>query len=294
MSEGRRQGGGGGGDSGGFSVSEILQAAERAGEEVEGHDFFHTSQANTPLLRNEEEPSVMRQAAEFSHFEPDHLTSIMNRDSLLRSTRIPPTTGQESVGIPPSSSSSLQLSATAASLPRSLGQPPPQQPSTTAVPTPPSSTFLPLTADRAASLRGSLSLPQHGRPLAEGFAERGGGHSRTSAVSGASSLPSLPSQRPGSKVVEHRKPPPQEVREERVEGRLSSRGGGAEQKVGGKVQREGGGGAGRGGEGGEEQGKEEEAEEEGGEGGDSSSSEDQTSDHSAGGDSHEVSCWSSS
>ena len=75
-------------------MAEILHTAERVGDEQTPHDLFLTSKMDTSLIGDQEEPSLMREAAEFSCFEPDHLASVMNRESLLRSTHVPSSGGQ--------------------------------------------------------------------------------------------------------------------------------------------------------------------------------------------------------
>ena len=102
--------------SGGFSVAEILQAAEREGEQQIQNDLFtHTSNS---LITDQEEPSIMRQAAEFSRFEPENLTSTLNRDNTTSLpwlntvktssmiTAVSCRTGQKSVSTPQQMSSS--------------------------------------------------------------------------------------------------------------------------------------------------------------------------------------------
>ena len=89
------------GRRGGFSVSEILQTAEREGAQLRTSHLFQTTRTGNSLIAEQEEPSIMRQAAEFSRFEPDNLTSVTNRDSLLRSSRVP--VSVELNGVPQSS-----------------------------------------------------------------------------------------------------------------------------------------------------------------------------------------------
>lgn len=83
-------------NGGGFSVAEILQAAERDGEKLESNDIFTASVTDT-LIRDQEEPSVMREAAEFSRFEPDHLTTVIDRNSPLHGAHIPSSVGQQAL-----------------------------------------------------------------------------------------------------------------------------------------------------------------------------------------------------
>lgn len=80
-------------NSGGFSVAEILQAAERDGKELESNDIFIATMTDT-LIRDQEEPSLMRQAAEISRFEPNHLTT---RDSVLSGAQVPTSVGQQAL-----------------------------------------------------------------------------------------------------------------------------------------------------------------------------------------------------
>ena len=69
------------GDGGGFSVSQILQAARERGEEMRSSHLF-LGPANS-LITEQEEPSVMYRAAELSRFEPHNLTSVTDREGLL-------------------------------------------------------------------------------------------------------------------------------------------------------------------------------------------------------------------
>ena len=105
--------------SGGFSVAEILQAAEREGEQQLQNDLFlSTTHTSNSLITDQEEPSIMRQAAEFSRFEPENLTSTLNRDNTTSlpwlntvktssmTTAVSCRTGQKSVSTPQQMSSS--------------------------------------------------------------------------------------------------------------------------------------------------------------------------------------------
>ena len=76
------------GSSEGFSVAEILSNAERKGKELGNSNLFSGTATGDSLITDQEEPTIMREAAEFSQFEPDHLASVMNRDSLLRESRM--------------------------------------------------------------------------------------------------------------------------------------------------------------------------------------------------------------
>lgn len=80
-------------NSGGFSVAEILQAAERDGKELESNDIFIATMTDT-LIRDQEEPSLMRQAAEISRFEPHHLPT---KDSVLSGAQVPSSVGQQAL-----------------------------------------------------------------------------------------------------------------------------------------------------------------------------------------------------
>ncbi|CAI8051329.1 Centrosomal protein of 192 kDa [Geodia barretti] len=101
--EGDRGGGGGGV----FSVSEILQEAQRGGEDRRtSHRFLATTHS---LITDQEEPSAMRRAAEFGNRlqPPDQVSSRVEREDLsqrsapvasggdkTRRTTLPPLAGQ--------------------------------------------------------------------------------------------------------------------------------------------------------------------------------------------------------
>ena len=63
-------------------MAEILQEAQREGEDLKTSHLFLTS-ANS-LITDQEEPSIMTLAAEFSRFQPDQLTSTVESESLLQ------------------------------------------------------------------------------------------------------------------------------------------------------------------------------------------------------------------
>ena len=64
-------------------MSEILQEAQREGENISNsHLFLATGDS---LITDQEEPSVMRRAADFSRFEPpDQPSSVLERETLLQ------------------------------------------------------------------------------------------------------------------------------------------------------------------------------------------------------------------
>lgn len=121
--------------------------------------------ADATLIGDEVEPSVMREADEFSQFEPTHLASMLNRESFLRSIRPPVTAGQESTTT--SQAQPVSVSATAISLSRSL-------PSSSAQTVQPLATNLsfPASVDRYGVLHGELKVSEQIRPTVEGFTER--------------------------------------------------------------------------------------------------------------------------
>ena len=94
---------GGRGGGGVFSVSEILREAQRGGEDVRtSHMFLATTNS---LITDQEEPSAMRRAAQFSRLQPpDQLSSAVERErrsapvasggDKTRRTTLPPLAGQ--------------------------------------------------------------------------------------------------------------------------------------------------------------------------------------------------------
>ena len=137
-----------------FNIDAILQGLE--GEMIPhmgGRDDMVCEDGepvDTTLIGDEVEPTLMREADEFSQFEPTHLASLLDRDSLLMSMRPPVTTGQES--------NTQQLSP----------------PATSAAQVPLSASMVatfPASVDRNDVLRGDLKVSEQVRPVAEGFTE---------------------------------------------------------------------------------------------------------------------------
>ena len=133
-----------------FEVDTILHGLEGGEEEVPrtpGSEEEEEDMGNMTLIGDEVEPTVMGEADEFSQFEPTHLASMLNRDSLL-TVRPPVTAGQES--------SPKEPTVTAA-----------QAPLTASV----VGTF-PASVDRNDVLHGDLKMSEQVRPVAEGFTDR--------------------------------------------------------------------------------------------------------------------------
>ena len=130
-------------------VEDILQLMEGEAVHLSDHE---EDIANATLLADEVEPTVMRDADEFSQYEPTHLTSLLNRDSFLRSIRPPVTTGQELTSQP--------CSTTAAHVPTPHPFSGEQNGS------------FPAIVDRYNVLHGDLKVSEQIRPVAEGFTER--------------------------------------------------------------------------------------------------------------------------
>lgn len=137
-----------------FEVDTILQGLEGGEEVVHPPGSEEEDLVNMTLIGDEVEPTVMGEADEFSQFEPTHLASMLNRDSLL-TIRPPVTAGQES----------------------SPKQPAPTTPTTTAAqPQVPLSSSVvatfPASVDRNDVLHGDLKMSEQVRPVAEGFTDR--------------------------------------------------------------------------------------------------------------------------
>ncbi len=153
----------GGEDEGG-----LLQqlGVRREGEEEE------EGAADATLLADELEPTLMREADEFSQYEPTHLASMLNRDSLLRSTRPPVTAGQDSAAthpLPPSASPDA-ASERAGVGRRSLECYETHVPPDFGVGGRHGS--FPASIDRYGVLHGNVRVSEHVRPVADGFTER--------------------------------------------------------------------------------------------------------------------------
>ena len=139
-----------------FNIDAILQGLEGEGEMIPhmgGRDDLVCEDGepvDTTLIGDEVEPTLMREADEFSQFEPTHLASLLDRDSLLMSMRPPVTTGQES----------------------NTQQPSP--PATSAAQVPLSASMVATfsaSVDRDDVLHGDLKVSEQVRPVAEGFTE---------------------------------------------------------------------------------------------------------------------------
>ena len=164
-----------------FNVDAILQGLEGEGGMIPrmGDMVFEDEEpVDMTLIGDEVEPTLMREADEFSQFEPTHLASLLDRDSLLMGMRPPVTTGQESN-------------------PRQLSPP-----TATAAQVPPSmvATF-PASVDRNDVLHGDLKVSEQVRPVAEGFTECDEHHdeilaesSRESHAGRAARVQSIPSE----------------------------------------------------------------------------------------------------
>lgn len=164
-----------------FNVDAILQGLEGEGRIIPrmGDMVFEDEEpVDTTLIGDEVEPTLMREADEFSQFEPTHLASLLDRDSLLMGMRPPVTTGQESN-------------------PRQLSPP-----TTTATQVPPSTSMsFPASVDRNDVLHGDLKVSEQVRPVAEGFTECDEHHdeilaesSRESHAGRAARVQSIPSE----------------------------------------------------------------------------------------------------
>ena len=136
-----------------FNVDALLQGLEGEGGMIPhmGDMVYEDEEpVDTTLIGDEVEPTLMREADEFSQFEPTHLASLLDRDSLLMGMRPPVTTGQESN-------------------PRQLSPP-----TTMATQVPPSAGMVatfPASVDRNDVLHGDLKVSEQVRPVAEGFTE---------------------------------------------------------------------------------------------------------------------------
>ena len=136
-----------------FNVDALLQGLEGEGGMIPhmGDMVYEDEEpVDTTLIGDEVEPTLMREADEFSQFEPTHLASLLDRDSLLMGMRPPVTTGQESNPWPLS------------------------PPTTMATQVPPSAGMVatfPASVDRNDVLHGDLKVSEQVRPVAEGFTE---------------------------------------------------------------------------------------------------------------------------
>ena len=69
-----------------------MLGAQREGEGVT-NDHLFASQASHSLITEQEEPSLVREiTTEFSRLDPNHLTSVINRESLLYTSSSPSAT----------------------------------------------------------------------------------------------------------------------------------------------------------------------------------------------------------
>ena len=71
-------------------MAEILRAAESRADSTQSGLLFLGSITAASLITDQQEPSIMKRAAELSRFEPEHLTSMMERESLLQHRPHPP------------------------------------------------------------------------------------------------------------------------------------------------------------------------------------------------------------
>ncbi len=147
----------------------LLQQPGMEGEEEE------VGAGDATLIADELEPSLMREADEFSRFEPTHLASMLNRDSLLRSVRPPVTAGQDSTSghpspkasILPNSSSLKQTDDNGGGKLKSMRtRIPPEHVVGDRL-----SGFA-ASVDRYGVLHGNVKLAEQVRPVADGFTER--------------------------------------------------------------------------------------------------------------------------
>ena len=153
-----------------FDVDQLLQGLSREGGTAVpdwlGEDGEENADAT--LIGDEAEPTVMREADEFSQFEPTHLASMMSRESFLQSTGRPVTTGQESGARQTHPTTTTTMTTSTASIvsgsgsTRGLLQ---RQQQVTA-------TRFPATVDRHHVLHGDLKLSEQVRPVVEGFTDQ--------------------------------------------------------------------------------------------------------------------------
>ena len=95
-------------------MSEILQEAQRGGEDRRtSHRFLATTHS---LITDQEEPSAMRQAAEFSRLQPpDQVSSVVEREDLSRRSAPVASGGDKTrrTTLPPLAGQSITSSGTA-------------------------------------------------------------------------------------------------------------------------------------------------------------------------------------
>ena len=153
-----------------FNVDQFLQrlGQEREMAAQDGLLGEEEDNADATLIGDESEPTVMREADEFSQFEPTHLTSMLNRESFLQSVRRPVTTGQESSAQQTQPTTIAMTTSTAGVMSGSSSTLGPLHQQHRPV----NVAGFPATVDRHHVLHGDLKVSEQVRPVAEGFTEQ--------------------------------------------------------------------------------------------------------------------------